>query len=110
MIKIYILETSNICIETNEIANKDKTFACCLSSANAYYFDEWENHPNFIFDMNLMLDCVIEEYIEKGSKLPGLEEAVRFAKEHRSIGLGILAFCSFLQKRVSYLERLQVML
>ena len=95
---LYI-ETSNICIETNEIANKDKTFACCLSSANAYYFDEWENHPNFVFDMNLMLDCVIEEYIEKGSKLPGLEKAVRFAKEHRSIGLGILSFCSFLQKK-----------
>jgi len=95
---LYI-ETSNICIETNEIVSKDKTFACCLSSSNAYYFDEWENHPNFVFDMNLMLDCVIEEYIEKGSKLPGLEKAVKFAKEHRSIGLGILAFHSYLQKK-----------
>jgi len=95
---LYI-ETSNICIETAEYCDENKTFACCLSSANAYYFDEWENDPNFIFDMNLMLDCVIEEYIEKGSKLPGLEKAVRFAKEHRSIGLGILAFHSFLQKK-----------
>lgn len=93
------IETSNICIETAEIANKDKTFACCLSSNNAYYFDEWENHPTFTFDMNLMLDCVIEEYIEKGSKLPGLEKAVKFATEHRSIGLGILAFHSYLQKK-----------
>jgi len=95
---LYI-ETSNICIETNEIVSKEKTFACCLSSNNAYYFDEWENHPNFIFDMNLMLDCVIEEYIEKGSKLPGLEKAIKFAKEHRSIGLGILSFHSYLQKK-----------
>src|SRR5690606_33669895 len=95
---LYI-ETSNICNETAEYCDENKTFACCLSSANAYYFDEWENDPNFIFDMNLMLDCVIEEYIEKGSKLPGLEKAVRFAKEHRSIGLGILAFHSFLQKK-----------
>lgn len=93
------LETSNICLETHEYCDKDKTFACCLSSANAYYFDEWESHPTFIFDMNLMLDCVIEEYIEKGSKIIGLEKAVRFATEHRSIGLGILAFSSFLQKK-----------
>lgn len=91
--------TSNICIETAEYVDEFKTFACCLSSANAYYFDEWKDHPNFIFDMNLMLDCVIEEYIEKGSKLPGLEKAVRFAREHRSIGLGILGFHSYLQKK-----------
>jgi ribonucleoside-diphosphate reductase alpha chain len=97
--KGLFIETSNICIETCEISNKEKTFACCLSSANAYYFDEWENHPNFIFDMNIMLDGVIEEYIEKGSKLSGLEKSVKFATEHRSIGLGVLAFHSFLQKK-----------
>lgn len=95
---LYI-ETSNICNETCEIVSEDKTFACCLSSANAYYFDEWKDHPNFIFDMNIMLDCVIEEYIEKGAKLQGLDKAVKFAKEHRSIGLGILAFHSYLQKK-----------
>lgn len=97
--KGMFIQTSNICNETAEYCDDNKTFACCLSSANAYYFDEWENDPHFIFDMNLMLDCVIEEYIEKGSKLPGLEKAVRFAKEHRSVGLGILGFHSFLQKK-----------
>lgn len=97
--KGLFIETSNICIETSEIVSEDKTFACCLSSGNAYFFDEWENHPDFIFDMNIMLDCVIEEYIEKGSNLPGLEKAIKFAKEHRSIGLGVLGFHSFLQKK-----------
>jgi len=93
------ISTSNICTEVQEYADDKKTFACCLSSANAYYFDEWENHPNFIFDMNIMLDCVIEEYIEKGKKLSGLEKSVKFAEEHRSIGLGILGFHSYLQKK-----------
>lgn len=97
--KNMYISTSNICIETSEYCDEEKTFACCLSSANAYYFDEWEKDEQFIFDMNIMLDCVIEEYIEKGSKLPGLEKAIKFAKEHRSIGLGILAFHSFLQKK-----------
>lgn len=97
--KDMFIETSNICCETAEYTDETKTFACCLSSVNAYYFDEWSKDENFIFDMNLMLDCVIEEYIEKGSRLSGLEKAVRFAKEHRSIGLGILAFHSYLQKK-----------
>ena len=47
-----------------------------------------------------MLDCVIEEYIEKGSKISGLEKSVKFAKEHRAIGLGVLGFHSYLQKNM----------
>ncbi|MAX51466.1 MAG: ribonucleotide-diphosphate reductase subunit alpha [Methylophaga sp.] len=97
--KAMYLETSNICLETHEYCDEEKTFACCLSSVNAYYFDEWSQDKNFIFDMNLMLDCVIEEYIEKAEKLSGLEKAVKFAKEHRSVGLGVLAFHSYLQKK-----------
>lgn len=97
--KDMFIVTSNICNETAEYCDKEKTFACCLSSANAYYFDEWVGDETFIFDMNLMLDCVIEEYIEKGSQLSGLSKAVKFAKEHRSIGLGILGFHSYLQKK-----------
>lgn len=94
------LYSSNICCETSEFINEEKTFACCLSSVNLYYYDEWKNHPNFIFDMNLMLDCVITEYIQKAKKLPGLERAVKFAEEHRSIGLGVTAFHSYLQSKM----------
>lgn len=97
--KNMMIQTSNICTEIIEYCDDLKTFSCCLSSLVAYHFDEWETHPNFIFDMNLMLDCVIEEYIEKGRKLPGMEKAVRFAEEHRAIGLGVLGFHSYLQKR-----------
>ena len=86
------------CIEAGEYSDYEKTFACCLSAVNLYYWDEFKNDPNFIFDMNLMLDCVIEEYIQKGIKLSGLEKAVKFAKEHRAIGLGTTAFHTYLQK------------
>lgn len=101
------LKTSNICCEIQEYCDEEKTFACCLSSANAYYFNEWKDDPNFIFDMNLMLDCVIEEYIEKGSNLAGMTKAVKFAKEHRAIGLGILGFHSYLQKEKVVFGELQ---
>lgn len=91
------IRSSNICIEAMEYADYEKTFACCLSSVNLYYFDEFKNDPNFIFDMNIMLDCVIEEYIEKGQNIPGLQKAVKFSKEHRAIGLGTTGFHTYLQ-------------
>jgi len=91
------IRSSNICIEAMEYADYEKTFACCLSSVNLYYFDKFKQDPNFIFDMNIMLDCVIEEYIEKGQHLPGLAKAVKFAKEHRAIGLGVTGFHTYLQ-------------
>lgn len=94
------VRSSNICIEAMEYSDYEKTFACCLSAVNLYYFDEFVKDENFIVDMNIMLDCVIEEYIEKGSKLPGLEKAVRFAKEHRAIGLGTTGFHSYLQRNM----------
>lgn len=93
------IDNANICIEAIEYADAEKEFACCLSSVNVYYYDDWKNDPDFIFDMNIMLDCVIEEYIEKGEKISGIEKAIKFAKEHRSIGIGILGFHSYLQKK-----------
>lgn len=96
--KGMFIETSNICNETAEYADETKTFACCLSSVNLYYYDDFKNNEDFIFDMNILLDCVIEEYIEKGKNMPGLEKAVFFAKEHRSVGLGVTAFMTYLQK------------
>jgi len=95
------------CIEAMEYCDYEKTFACCLSAVNLYYFDDFKDHPYFIKDMNILLDCVIEEYIEKGSKLSGLEKAVKFAKEHRAIGLGTTAFHSYLQKNSIAFDSLQ---
>lgn len=93
------IRNANICIEAIEYADYEKTFACCLSSFVAYHWDEIKQDPNFLFDMNIALDCVIEEYIEKGSKIEAIRAAIKFAKEHRSIGLGISAFHSYLQKK-----------
>lgn len=92
------IKSSNICNEISEYADYEKTFACCLSSVNLYYFDEFKEDEDFIFDMNILLDCVIEEYIYKGSNLPGIESAIKFAKEHRAIGLGVTALVTYFQK------------
>lgn len=94
------IRTSNICSECYEYVDFEKTFACCLSSVNLYYRDEFKDHPNFIFDMNILLDCVIEEYLEQTEDVAGLEKAHLFAKEHRSIGLGVTGFHTYLQKHM----------
>ena len=93
------LVTSNICCEAVEFCDEEKTFACCLSSVNLYWYDDWKDHPNFIKDMSIMLDCVIEEYIQKGKNVPEIRRAIKFAEEHRATGLGTLAFHSYLQKK-----------
>jgi ribonucleoside-diphosphate reductase alpha chain len=93
------LFTSNICSEVIEYCDKEKTFACCLSSVVLTHWDDWKDDPNFIFDMNIMLDCVIEEYIKKGKNCPGLTRAIKFAEEHRAIGLGVLGWHSLLQRK-----------
>lgn len=92
------IHTSNICSEIIEYCDLEKTFACCLSSVNAYWYDEWKDDPDFIFDMNILLDCVIEEYIEQASKIKGFEKAVKFCKEHRAVGLGLISLHSYFQK------------
>lgn len=96
--KNMLINSSNICSEIAEYTDEYKTFACCLSSVNLWYYDEWKNDSFFIKDMNIMLDCVIEEYIQKGETLSGLSKSILFAKEHRSVGLGVLGFHSYLQK------------
>lgn len=85
--------------EVTEYCDEEKTFACCLSSVNLYWYDDWKDHPNFIKDMSIMLDCVIEEYIRKGKNVPEISRAIKFAEEHRATGLGTLAFHSYLQKK-----------
>ena len=92
------ITTSNICSEIMEYCDLEKTFSCCLSSVNAYWFDEWRHDPDFIFDMNILLDCVIEEYIEQAGDINGFEKAVKFCKEHRAVGLGVIALHSYFQK------------
>lgn len=90
--------TSNICTEVIEYCDDEKEFACCLMSLNLANYDEWPD--DLIFVANIILDAVISEYIEKGKNIPGLEKAVRFAEEHRAIGVGVLGFHTYLQKKM----------
>lgn len=89
----------------NEIllpTNADESLVCCLSSMNLYLYDEWKD-TDAVELMVYFLDAVLTEFIEKAKSINGLQRAVKFAKEHRAIGLGVLGFHSLLQsKNISF--------
>ena len=104
--KDMIIKTSQLCSEILEYTSEDKTFTCCLSSVNLLHFDEWKN-TDLVRVMTRFLDTVLTEFIEKAKDIPFLEKAVKFAEEHRSIGLGVLGLHSYLQANMIPFDSLQ---
>jgi len=93
------VKTSNICTEIFLHTDPDHSFVCCLSSLNLVKFEEWKDSdlPNIAVRF---LDAVIEEYIIKSEKVPGLEASRNSAIKGRAIGIGVLGWHTLLQKRM----------
>lgn len=104
--KGMLIEHSQLCSEILEYTDETKTFTCCLSSINLLHYEEWKD-TDLVETMMTFLDAVIEEFIQKADKIPFLEKAVRFAKEHRSVGLGVLGLHSYLQKNMIAFESVE---
>lgn len=91
------IRQSNLCQEI-ELATDDKrTAVCCLSSLNLDYFDDWKDNQKFYDDVAEMLDNVLTRFIEDAPK--EVERARYSAMMERSIGIGTLAFHSYLQSK-----------
>jgi len=91
---------SNLCSEIFLHTDENHTFVCCLSSVNLARYDERKNDKLFLKDCIYFLDAVMEEFIQKGSKMEGLEKAVRFAVKSRALGLGALGWHTLLQNKL----------
>jgi ribonucleoside-diphosphate reductase alpha chain len=104
--KIY---ASNLCSEIMLPSNNEESFVCCLSSMNLLHFDEWYE-TDAVKMMVYFLDTVMEEFIEKASKIKFMERAVNFAKNHRALGLGRLGWHSYLQSKMIPFESLEAKL
>lgn len=103
---------SNLCTEIMLASNSMYTFVCCLSSLNAARFAEWKDWKNeegytLPFIATVFLDAVMSEFIEKAEKITGMEKAVKFAKDSRALGLGVLGFHSLLQKEMLPVDHFQ---
>lgn len=90
---------SNLCAEINLPTDAIHTLVCCLSSMNIFKYDEWKNTDAVEFAI-VLLDGVIQEFIDKAESIKGIEDAVRFAKKSRALGLGALGWHSFLKSKM----------
>lgn len=94
------IKLSNLCTEIFLHTSDVKTNVCCLASLNLEYFDEYKDNLNkVIADLTDFLDNVLEDFIQRASKMPGFEKAVNAAKDERAIGLGVMGFHSYLQRK-----------
>lgn len=93
------VKASNLCSEITLFSDIDHTFTCILSSMNLVYYDDWKN-TDAVYNATVFLDCIASNFIEKASKIKGLESAVNFTKKGRALGLGVMGFHSYLQKNM----------
>jgi ribonucleoside-diphosphate reductase alpha chain len=91
------VKASNLCDEITLFADVDHTYTCVLSSMNVFRFDEWKE-TDAVYWATIFLDCVAEEFIQRGKNVPGLERAVRFTEKGRALGLGQCGFHTRLQQ------------
>lgn len=94
------VKTSNLCAEITlptgiDHKGKSRTAVCCLSSLNLEYWSEWSENTQFIPDVMLFLDNVLQDFIDNA---PDEMERARYAAgRERSVGMGVMGFHSFLQ-------------
>lgn len=93
------VKSSNLCSEINLHQSTEFTYTCVLSSMNVAKYDEWKD-TDAVFTATVFLDCVAEDFIQKGSKIAGLEKAVNFTKNGRALGLGVCGFHTYLQEHM----------
>ena len=102
------VKSSNLCVEIQEPCTEEYTFTCVLSSLNLAKRDEWKETA-IVEDSILFLDCVAEEFISMARKIPGLQKAVKYTEDYRSLGLGTLGFHTYLQQKNIAFESLEAM-
>lgn len=90
---------SNLCSEIFLPTNKDESFVCDLASMNIVHFDEWKD-TDAVKTLVYFLDAVMTEFIEKAEKVPFMNRAVNFAKNHRALGIGWIGYHSYLQSKM----------
>lgn len=94
-LKVYM---TNLCSEIVLHTDESHSFVCCLSSVNLSLFDEWKD-SDLVYTATQFLDGVLEEFIHKAKNMRGLENAVRSAEKGRALGLGVLGWHTYLQRK-----------
>ena len=89
---------TNICSEITLHTDESHSFVCCLSSLNLSKYEEWKD-TDLVYTATWFLDGVMEEFIQRAKNLKGFENSVRSAEKGRALGLGVLGWHTYLQKK-----------
>ncbi len=105
------INASNLCTEIMLPTNDRWSFVCVLSSVNLLHYEKWKD-TDAVETMVYFLDAVITEFVQKlevyrdsedlddKQTFLFMERAYNFAKENRSLGLGVLGWHSLLQSKM----------
>lgn len=110
------VKTSNLCSEITlatgfDYNGKDRSGVCCLGSINFEKIIEMEVEAakqgklfeelfeQFVYDLIAFLNLVLDDFFDEASGKLGFESAVYSAYQERSIGLGVMGWHSYLQKK-----------
>ena len=89
---------TNICTEITLHTDEEHSFICCLSSLNLAKYDEWKD-TDVVETATYFLDGVMEEFIVKTNGKEAMKRTHKHAKKGRALGLGIMGWHTFLQKK-----------
>ena len=89
---------TNICTEITLHTDEEHSFICCLSSLNLAKYDEWKD-TDVVETSIRFLDGVMQEFIDKSNGKDSLIRTHRHAQKGRALGLGVMGWHSFLQKK-----------
>lgn len=101
-----LITHSNLCSEIMLPDNEQESFVCDLSSMNLLYYDEWKD-TDAVEVLIFLLDAVMTEFIEKAKNIKFMERTVKFAENHRALGLGVLGYHSYLQSKMIAFESME---
>jgi len=89
---------TNICTEITLHTDEEHSFICCLSSLNLAKYDEWKD-TDVVETAVRFLDGVMQEFIDKSNGKDSMIRTHRHAQKGRALGLGVMGWHSFLQKK-----------
>ena len=89
---------TNICTEITLHTDEEHSFICCLSSLNLAKYDEWKD-TDVVEIATYFLDGIMQEFIEKTNGKEAMRRTHNHAKKGRALGLGIMGWHTFLQKK-----------
>lgn len=93
------INSTNMCTEILLPSSEEESFVCNLIGMNLALFDQWKNTDAVKIALYIA-DAVLSDFIEKNINNKLVERAIKFAINHRAIGIGASGYHTYLQENM----------